>query len=121
MQHQFVHNFPKSFKANGEHSLLMIVNLKITVLNFHHVRRRLLQAVQLAGEKLPAARIFEIPEHPQLSSRLAGRNACKQGRLGVGTNKLEASCTRPGRLGLHTEKGTISGSIFFSLQYYRKR
>ena len=121
MQHQFVHDFPKSFKANEKDSLLLIVNLWIPVLAFHHVRRCLLQAVQLAGDKLPAARFLEHPKHPQLSSRLARSNVCKQGRLGVGTNRLEASCTGPERLGLGRKRGTISGSLFFALQNHRKR
>ena len=120
MQYQFVHIIPKAFEANERNLLLLIVNLRNCIPDFHHVQRCLLQAVQLAGDKLPAARIFEHPKHPQLSSRLARSNACKQGGLVVGTNRLEASCTGPERLGLDRKKGTISRALFFSFQNYRE-
>lgn len=64
------------------------------MLDLHHVRRGVLQAVQLAGHKLPAARTLSILSINNVSPTLARSNACKQGRVGVGTNRLEGQLHR---------------------------
>ena len=97
MQHQIIQRLPRGCE---ETHCWLVVQLWSPVLDLHHVRRGLLPAVQLAGHKLPAARIPSILSIHSVSPTLARSNACKQGRLGVGTNRLEVSCAGPGRLGL---------------------
>ena len=65
---------------------------------------------------MPAAGTSSILSINSFSPTLARSNACKQGRLGAGTNRLEVSCTVPERMGQDRKTGTV----FESLLYFAK-